>query len=235
MESTKRTAIVTGGNRGIGLEVCRQLSRLGYRVILTSRKVNQGLEAAEKLRNEGGEVLFRPLDVTSHRHIMDLKNYVLRYYGGADVLVNNAAVYPDEGRSVLEVERDVYRATLETNLIGPLMLCQALIPGMVQRGYGRVVNVSSRSGQVCNMVDDTPSYRLSKLSLNGLTLMLADAVRGSNVLVNAACPGWVRTDMGGASAPRSVEQGADGIVWLATLPDAGPSGGFFRDRAPISW
>jgi NAD(P)-dependent dehydrogenase (short-subunit alcohol dehydrogenase family) len=204
-------------------------------VILTSRKVNQGLEATEQLKREGGDVVFRPLDVTSHRHIMDLKHYLTRYFGGADVLVNNAAVYPDEGRSVLEVERDVYRGALDSNLIGPLMLCQALIPGMVERGYGRVVNVSSGSGQIASMVDDTPSYRLSKLALNGLTLMLADAVRGRNVLVNAVCPGWVRTDMGGASAPRSVEQGADGIVWLATLPDGGPSGGFFRDRVAIPW
>ena len=115
------------------------------------------------------------------------------------------------------------------------MLCQEIVPGMLERGYGRVVNVSSGAGQISSMVDDTPSYRLSKLALNGLTLMLADAVRGSNVLVNAVCPGWVRTEMGGPAAPRSIEQGADSIVWLATLPDGGRSGGFFRDRALIPW
>ena len=182
MDTPKRTAIVTGGNRGIGFEVCRQLALLGYRVVLTSRKVNQGLEAAEQLKREGGEIVFRPLDVTSQRQIKDLKHYVERYFGGADVLVNNAAVYPDEGRGVLEVEAAVYHSTMDTNLFGPLMLCQEIVPGMLERGYGRVVNVSSGAGQISSMVGDTPSYRLSKLALNGLTLMLADAVRGTNVL-----------------------------------------------------
>ena len=164
-----------------------------------------------------------------------MKHYVERYFGGADVLVNNAAVYPDEGRGVLVVESAVYHSTIDTNLFGPLMLCQEIVPSMLERGYGRVVNVSSGAGQISSMVDDTPSYRLSKLALNGLTLMLANAVRGSNVLVNAVCPGWVRTEMGGPAAPRSIEQGADSIVWLATLPDGGRSGGFFRDRELISW
>lgn len=235
MNTPKRTAIVTGGNRGIGFQVCRQLALLGYRVVLTSRKVNQGLEAAEQLKREGGEIVFRPLEVTSQRQIKDLKHYVARYFGGAEVLVNNAAVYPDEGRGVLEVEAAVYHSTMDTNLFGPLMLCQEIVPGMLERGYGRVVNVSSGAGQISSMVGDTPSYRLSKLALNGLTLMLADEVRGSNVLINAVCPGWVRTEMGGSAAPRSIEQGADSIVWLATLPDGGPSGGFYRDRALIPW
>jgi NAD(P)-dependent dehydrogenase (short-subunit alcohol dehydrogenase family) len=130
---------------------------------------------------------------------------------------------------------EVYRMTVETNLFGPLRLCQAFVPLMVQKNYGRVVNVSSGAGQITSMGRNTPSYRLSKLALNGLTLMLADSVRGSNVLVNAVCPGWVRTDMGGSSAPVSVEQGADTIVWLATLPDGGPQGGFFRRRQRIEW
>jgi len=230
-----RTAIVTGANRGIGFETCRQLAGLGYRVVLTSRDVSQGMAAAERLLQQGSDVIYRPLDVTSHLHVMDLFHYVRRNFGGADVLVNNAAVYPDEGRAPLEVEVEVYRTTMDANLYGPLRLCRAFMPLMLESGYGRVVNVSSGSGQISSMVADTPSYRLSKLALNGLTLMLADEVRGSNVLVNAVCPGWVRTEMGGPTAPRSVEQGADGVVWLATLPDDGPSGGFFRDRQPIEW
>jgi NAD(P)-dependent dehydrogenase (short-subunit alcohol dehydrogenase family) len=235
MAESPRTAIVTGGNRGIGYEVCRQLAQRGYRVILTSRDVSRGLAAAEELQRAGHQVIYRPLDVRSLVHVRDLQHYVERHYGAADVLVNNAGVYPDEGRDVLDVEMAVYRETMDINLYGPLMLCQAFIPQMLGQGYGRVVNVSSAAGQTGSMSADTPSYRLSKLALNGLTLMLADSVRGSNVLVNAACPGWVRTDMGGPAAPRSVAQGADTVVWLATLPDGGPSGVFFRDREEIPW
>lgn len=232
---TKRTAIVTGGNRGIGYETCRQLARLGYRVVLTSRDVDKGMQAAERLRREGGEIVYRPLDVTSLRHIKDLFHYVQRNFGGADALINNAAVYLDEGRNVLETAIEVYRTAMDVNLYGPLVLCQTFLPAMLAQNYGRVVNVSSGAGQMGSLAADTSAYRLSKLALNGLTLMLADAVAGSNVLVNAVCPGWVRTDMGGPAAPRSVEQGADGVVWLATLPEGGPSGGLFRDRQPIDW
>lgn len=235
MADSPRTAVVTGGNRGIGYEVCRQLAQRGYRVILTSRDVNRGLAAAEELQRAGHEVIYRPLDVTSLVHVRDLQHYVERNFGAASVLVNNAGVYPDEGRNVLDVEMAVYRDTMEINLFGPLLLGQAFIPQMLGQGYGRVVNVSSAAGQIGSMVADTPSYRLSKLALNGLTLMLADSVRGSNVLVNAVCPGWVRSDMGGPAAPRSVAQGADTVVWLATLPDGGPSGGFYRDRELIPW
>lgn len=235
MANSPRTAVVTGGNRGIGYEVCRQLAQRGYRVILTSRDVNRGLAAAEELQRAGHEVIYRPLDVTSLVHVRDLQHYVERNFGAASVLVNNAGVYPDEGRNVLDVEMAVYRDTMEINLFGPLLLGQAFIPQMLGQGYGRVVNVSSAAGQIASMVADTPSYRLSKLALNGLTLMLADSVRGSNVLVNAVCPGWVRSDMGGPAAPRSVAQGADTVVWLATLPDGGPSGGFYRDRELIPW
>lgn len=229
-----RTAVVTGGNRGIGFETCRQLARLGYRVVLTSRNVDKGLQAVERLKPHG-DVSFYHLEVRSHEHVQRLRHYLARDLGRVDALVNNAAVYLDEGRDVLDADMETWRTTVDTNVFGPLMLCQALIPLMVKQGYGRVVNVSSGSGQLKSMVGDTPSYRLSKLALNGLTLMLADSVRGSNVLVNAVCPGWVRTDMGGPAAPRSIEQGADGVVWLATLPDGGPSGGFFRDRKRIEW
>lgn len=231
---TARIAVVTGGNRGIGFETCRQLAKLGYRVVLTSRNVDKGLQAVERLKPHG-DVSFYHLEVRSHEHVQRLRHYLAREFGRVDALVNNAAVYLDEGRDVLDADMETWRTTVDTNVFGPLMLCQALIPLMVKQGYGRVVNVSSGSGQLKSMVGDTPSYRLSKLALNGLTLMLADSVRGSNVLVNAVCPGWVRTDMGGPAAPRSIEQGADGVVWLATLPDGGPSGGFFRDRKRIEW
>ncbi len=231
----KRTAIVTGANRGIGLEVCRQLARLGYRIILTSREEAKGLEVVESLLAGGGEILHHQLDVTDQGSILRLRDFVVSRFSAADVLVNNAAILPDPFGRVLKVDPGKFRSALETNTFGPLMLCQAFIPMMRARNYGRVVNVSSGAGQIRNMVNDMPAYRLSKIALNGLTLILARSVRKTNVLVNAACPGWVRTDMGGPEADRSLEEGADGIVWLATLPDGGPNGGFFRDRKPLPW
>ncbi|MDR7418342.1 MAG: SDR family oxidoreductase [Armatimonadota bacterium] len=233
--SDARVAIVTGGNRGLGLETCRQLARRGYRVVLTSRDLARGAAAAEALRRTDGDVTACRLDVTKPKEIERLREFVLETYGRAHVLVNNAAVYLDEGRSVLETTPEELQVTLDTNLRGPLLLCQGFAPGMRRQRYGRIVNVSSGSGQLSTMTDDAPAYAMSKAALNALTRLVADALAGSNVLVNSVCPGWVRTDMGGRHAPRSVEQGVETIVWLATLPDGGPTGGFFRDRKPIAW
>lgn len=130
---------------------------------------------------------------------------------------------------------DILDATLKTNFYGPLLLCQAFVPLMKRNKYGRIVNVSSGLGQLDSLGSGYPAYELSKAALNALTLSMARELRGTNVLINAMCPGWVRTDMGGWHAPRSVEEGADTVVWLATLPDGGPQGGFFRDRQPIPW
>ena len=175
------------------------------------------------------------MDVTDQASILNLRDFVVSRFGTADILINNAAILPDPYGRILKVNAGKFRAAFETNTLGPLMLCQAFIPLMKKQNYGRVVNVSSGAGQVENMLNDMPAYRLSKLALNGLTQILAKNAQGSNVLVNAACPGWVRSDMGGPAAERSLEEGADGIVWLATLPDGGPSGGFFRDRKRIPW
>jgi NAD(P)-dependent dehydrogenase (short-subunit alcohol dehydrogenase family) len=154
------------------------------------------------------------------------------------VLVNNAGVLLDmeaAGDSLFDARLETFEQTFETNVWGPLLLSQTLIPAMKERGYGRVVNVSSGMGQLSDMGSGSPAYRLSKTALNALTRILAHELRSTNVLVNAVCPGWVRTDMGGPAAPRTPQQGADTITWLATLPDDGPSGGFFRDRKPIPW
>ncbi len=235
-----RTAIVTGANRGVGREIARQLALLGYRVVFTSRDESKGKQAIAALKQEIGsklpcDLIYHQLDVTDSKSIKRLQRFVVSEYGTVDALVNNAAILPDQFGRLLQTSPDIYRVTMETNLYGPLILCQTFIPMMLEQNYGRVVNVSSGAGQVENMVNDMTAYRLSKLALNGLTLILADSLRGTNVLVNAGCPGWVRTDMGSPSAPRSAEEGAAGIVWLATLPEGGPQGGFFRDRQKLAW
>jgi NAD(P)-dependent dehydrogenase (short-subunit alcohol dehydrogenase family) len=235
MKREPPVALVTGANRGMGLETCRALAQRGYQVVLTSRDQRLDQQATQSLVQQGLSVTSFALDVTDAGSIQQLQRVLEERFGGVDVLVNNAAIYPDEGRSVLEVELETFRATMETNFYGPLLLCQAWVPGMITRGYGRVVNVSSGLGQLSTMGDFAPAYSASKAALNALTRMVADAARGANVLVNAVDPGWVRTRMGGQAASRSVEQGIDTIVWLATLPDGGPTGGFFHDRQPIPW
>lgn len=232
----QRVAVVTGANRGIGFEICRQLARQGFTVVLTSRSAARGRAAVKALRDEGLEVGYHLLDVTSPVGIKALADYLGKHYGRLDVLVNNAGVMLDpRGSRVLDAKPKTFRDTLETNLFGPLQLCQALVPLMKKNHYGRIVNLSSGLAQLSEMGAGTPAYRVSKTALNALTCILAAELKRSGILVNSMNPGWVRTDMGGAGAPRTPEQGADTAVWLATLPDDGPSGGFFRDRKVIRW
>jgi NAD(P)-dependent dehydrogenase (short-subunit alcohol dehydrogenase family) len=230
-----RVAVVTGGNRGIGLEVCRELGRHGLRVVLASRDLGRGESAAAELASAGIDVRPRELDITDQASVDDLSAWLESELGGADVLVNNAAILLEEDGDVLRIPDHIFRESLETNVLGALRLCQAIVPGMRRRRYGRVVNVSSGAGQLSGMAGYAPAYSLSKAALNALTRLVAHAGAGRNVLVNAVDPGWVRTDMGGSSAPRSLAQGADTIVWCATLPDGGPTGGFFHDRRAIPW
>ena len=237
MAAVKRIAVVTGANRGIGFEVCRQLARRGdVKVVLTSRNEEKGKAAAEKLAAEGLAVEFHRVDVTDGETIGALASSLEATHSRCDVLVNNAGVMLDpRGSRALDAKPETFANTLEVNFLGPLRLAQALVPLMKRNGYGRIVNFASGLGQLADMGTGTPAYRVSKTALNALTRMLSAELNGSGILVNSMCPGWVRTDMGGAQAPRTVEQGADTAVWLATLPVDGPTGGFFRDRKPMTW
>jgi NAD(P)-dependent dehydrogenase (short-subunit alcohol dehydrogenase family) len=231
-------ALVTGANRGIGLAVCRRLAKAGYRTILTARDGGKAGAAARALAADGCDVSTAILDVTSDRSVRAAGLDIIERFGRVDVLVNNAAILlaEDDGdASVLETSADDLRRTFDTNVFGAASVSRAFIPGMTERRYGRVVNVSSTAGQLATMGTYAPAYSMSKTALNALTRQLAAATKGTGVLVNSACPGWVRTDMGGPNAPRSVDQGADTIVWLATLTDDGPTGGFFSDRREIDW
>ncbi len=238
MNAEKRVALVTGGNRGIGFETCRQLGRRGLRVILTARNAAAGEKAAATLDAEGIEVEFRRLDVTDVESISACAKSIERKPGRLDVLVNNAGIMLDSskrGASIFQADSELLRQSFETNTLGALMVANAVVPLMRRNGYGRVVNVSSGMGQLSEMDGGYPGYRISKSALNAVTVILARELEDTDIKVNSVCPGWVRTDMGGERAPRSPEEGADTIVWLATLADDGPSGGFFRDRQRIDW
>lgn len=233
----QRVAVVTGGNRGLGLEICRQLALAGDRVVLTARDPAKGEAAAIRLAMQGLTVETAQLDVADPASCEAFAQEIRRRFGRVDRLVNNAGVLLDHGplASALTVPRDILEKTMEVNVYAPVRLCQLLVPMMRAGNYGRIVNVSSGMGALNDMGGGWPAYRLSKAALNAATRVLAAELGPAQVKVNAACPGWVRTDMGGEHAPRSVQEGADTPVWLATLPDDGPTGGFFRDRQPIPW
>ncbi|HEY9842536.1 MAG: SDR family oxidoreductase [Candidatus Sericytochromatia bacterium] len=234
----QQLALVTGGNRGLGLEICRQLAKKGIQVILTSRDAAKGEAAVAELAGEGLTVEHHVLDVASGESIAALTEWVKQTYGHLEILVNNAGIMIDSGRgqrSVFEVTPETLHETMLTNVYGPLQLIQQLLPLMRKGGYGRIVNMSSGMGQLSDMGGGFTGYRLSKVSLNALTRIVNAELPDANIKINTMCPGWVRTDMGGPNATRSLEQGADTAVWLATLSEHGPSGSFYRDRQPISW
>ena len=232
MTENGRVALVSGGNRGIGLEIVRQLAGRGITVILGSRDEERGRAAAEGL---SGDVVVRQLDVTDEGSVARLAASVEDDFGRLDILVNNAGISNDAGQRGVNADLDRVRQALEANLFGAWRLCEMAIPLMQRHGYGRIVNLSSGMGALEDMGAGSPGYRISKTALNALTRILASELRGSGILVNSVCPGWVQTDMGSPRAPRPVEEGADTPVWAATLPKGGPTGGFFRDRRPIPW
>ena len=237
MQQEKRVALVTGGNRGIGLEIGRQLSRLGYRVVVTARDGRCADEAARGLKGwASGDVAGVPMDVTGDESVRSAFEQAVKLYGAVDVLVNNAGIAidgPDHRASAPDLSKA--RTTLETNLFGAWRCAAEAIPLMRARGYGRIVNLSSTMASLeLTGSPSSPAYRISKAGLNMLTKVLAAEVEFDGILVNAASPGYTRTDMS-PDAERPVEQGADTPLWLATLPDDGPTGGFFYDRRPLAW
>ncbi len=235
-----RIALVTGANRGIGLEICKQLVALGHHVIVTARDAAKGRDAAMLVRDsaKGARVAFHALDVNSEESVALLKDSITREHGEIDILINNAGVLIDRGESLLNVPMHKVEATLNANVLGTWRMCQAFVPGMLQVGYGRVVNVSSTMGQLDGMGTGTAAYRVSKVAVNGITAVLAAEITAAgahDVKVNCCHPGWVRTDMGGPGASKAIPDGADTPVWLATLPADGPHGGFFDERKRVNW
>lgn len=228
-----KTVLITGANRGIGFEIARQLAARGFHIVIGVRSEQQGQKAQRELE-QAGRVSVLVLDVSNSKSIA-IAASKFAPIGQLDVLVNNAGIYPDDGLSVLTISREQMVSTFQTNTFGALETTQAFLPYLKKASPARVINVSSGYGQIDGLSADVPSYCLSKLALNGITIMLAEALKEHRVAVNAMCPGWVRTDMGGSAAPRSVGEGADTAVWLATEADQNLTGKFFRHRKEIPW
>jgi NAD(P)-dependent dehydrogenase (short-subunit alcohol dehydrogenase family) len=222
--------MVTGGNRGIGLEVCRQLAAGGYAVVLGSRDVGKGEQAAARLDG----VAACALDVADDRSVDAAGAWVADRFGRCDALVNNAAILYDTWAHAASADLGEVHDAVETNLFGAWRTTLALLPLLRRSPHGRVVNVSSQGGSLASMGAGTPAYNVTKAALNALTRTLAAELRPDGILVNSICPGWTATDMGGAGG-RPVAEGAASVVWGVTLPDDGPTGGFFRDGRSLPW
>ncbi|HET8721339.1 MAG TPA: SDR family NAD(P)-dependent oxidoreductase, partial [Nitrospira sp.] len=218
--------------KGIGLEVVRQLATRGWRVFLTGRSLASVRKAAAPL---GSSVTAVPLDVTSRISVDAAFSVVSQTVSHLDVLVNNAGILEDDDSSIFDLDAQRLRRMFETNTIGALIVTQVFLPLLRKSQSGRIINVSSGAGQLTGMGTWAPAYSISKTALNGVTGQFAAALADSKIAVNSVCPGWVRTDMGGRQAPRSVEEGADTIVWLATEAPQTMTGLFLRDRKPIPW
>jgi NAD(P)-dependent dehydrogenase (short-subunit alcohol dehydrogenase family) len=230
MES--KIALVTGGNRGIGYAIAQGLLSKGYQVIITARSLDHAKQAAEKL---SGNVIPVELDISSDRSIEQAVASLNQKIDRLDVLINNAGIYPDQNVNILTISRELLDTGMNTNTFGVIRMVQTFLPLLEKSQDARVINISSGMGSLDGLTTTAPSYCLSKLALNGATIMLAQSLTSKGIVVNSMCPGWVRTDMGGASAPRSPEQGADTAIWLATEASRSETGKFWRDRKVIPY
>lgn len=238
-----RVALVTGGNKGIGREIARQLAKRGITVVIGSRDEARGADAAASLREEGADAHHVRLDVTKPGDVSALPGAIRERFGRLDILVNNAGIAHDMGIPPSQSSPDLIRGVFETNVVGPIAVAQALLPLLKESPAGRIVNLSSGLGSLARMSDPADPfyglnllpYNMSKTALNAFTVALAKELKETKIKVNSADPDWVRTDMGGPDATHSVEEGADTPVWLSTLPDDGPTGGFFHERKPVPW
>jgi NAD(P)-dependent dehydrogenase (short-subunit alcohol dehydrogenase family) len=230
--TTSKCALITGGNRGIGLAIAQGLVAQGYEVIITARSFERAKQAAEQL---SGTVIPIELDISDDRSVDRAIATLSQTIDCLDVLINNAGIYPDQNVDILTISREQLDRAMQTNMFGTIRMVQAVLPLLEKSNDARVINVSSGMGALDGLTTTAPSYCLSKLALNGATIMLAQSLSSKRIVVNSMCPGWVRTDMGGTSAPRSPTQGADTAIWLATEAPHSPSGKFFRDRKEVSF
>jgi NAD(P)-dependent dehydrogenase (short-subunit alcohol dehydrogenase family) len=228
----EKIALVTGANKGIGFEVARQLARMGFRVFLGARNATAGREAAARITE--GKVAFLEIDISDSASIGHAAEEFSRHADRLDVLVNNAGILLEADKSALTITPEIFEKTLRTNTLGPWLVAHAFVPLLQKSGAPRIVNVSSGGGQLADGADGwAPGYCVSKTALNGVTVQLAAAL--PKFAVNSVCPGWVRTDMGGENATRSVAEGASGIVWLAADAPQDLTSQFVRDRKVIPW
>lgn len=234
MTATEPVALVTGANRGIGLEVCRQLAGRGHRVLLTARDREKAVTAAGTVDPSGRHVVPHVLDITDQHSVDAMAQLVDEAEGRLDVLVNNAAISYDTWARATTADLTAVHEAVETNLFGAWRVTQAFLPLLRRSPHPRIVNVSSEGGSLNGMGGGTPAYSVSKAALNALTRVLAGELGTDRILVNAVCPGWTATDMGGRGG-RPIQDGAASVTWAATLPDSGPTGGFFRDGQPLAW
>lgn len=233
-----RIILVTGGNRGIGLGVVQLAVHAGDVALMGARNVERGRDAADAIDQAAAEAPGRvevvPLDVTEPDSIKHAVDQVDERHGRLDALVNNAAIHYDTWQHGVDADLGVVEEAFRTNLFGAWRVTQAFLPLLRRSEHPRLVNVSSASGLLASMGEEAPAYATSKAALNALTRVLADELRSDGVLVNAVCPGWTATDMGGQGG-RPIAEGAASVMWAVDLPDDGPTGGFFRDGRPLPW